>query len=562
MRGLSVGLIVLALLASAVWLWQGSGVAPPDPLRAATGSTTAGVGPDEVGWGLDVPRSEPTEPALPRQPMDLAATPTACLRVVDAAVGVPLEGVAVYRFRAGFPEVALGFSDAAGMVELPLSEPGQLIVALSGYLLRLAPTALGTTADQPQTVRLVQDAFSVRSTFSFRKEDGSKPDVVHVMLAPVDDDAVRDGVLPAAVRAGDAVVRRAWGEHATVAAMQAVPGIALQAGRHNASQPMRLAAREEVTFLSAGVHRYVAVTVDGLAAAGEFDPGRTPELSVTLTKGRELAGQVRDAVTDKVLAAADVATTAGDPLLMTTRTDAEGRFVIGPVANVDLALTVTHGEFEPGAAQGLRPGVLAVVRLQPLPGETLRGRILEAGIGSPLVGALVSTVDAAGQPVQVRSGRDGGFALPVAGREAIRLTVAMEGFLPHVELLGADDPPRTVELWPGSTEARMQAGLTGLLRGLVVDTSGRPLSGMPIRFVPDQPDPRQGSLGRRVLQSGIAAVPGQVTTAPDGSFVLETTAEGQGLIAVTAGPFQGRGTRAQAIRGRAMSGVRIELVDR
>lgn len=113
-----------------------------------------------------------------------------------------------------------------------------------------------------------------------------------------------------------------------------------------------------------------------------------------------------------------------------------------------------------------------------------------------------------------------------------------------------------VELWPGTTEQRLELQLSAVLGGVVVDQNGAPMPNTGVRFVPDVPD--VAFAGRRVLAGGPLSLLQAVTTGSDGSFVLEVATFGAGAVTALDGAADARSSvRTTVVKGRATHDLRI-----
>src|SRR5262245_7537670 len=530
MRAAPLVLTSLCLLAAALgggfWLLQGGIAGPPAvPDGDSSGATPEPrhtVADGEPGRAtLDVsPLPAAQSPAHP-QPPDLADHVTAWLQVSDAATGQPVPAAAVYRF-APTEEAAIAYSDAKGIVPLPLRRGGQLMVVRAGYLMRLAPTLPGSTAEVPQPVQLEPDRYCSRCALRFRRSDGSVPDEVFVRLRP-QRGGTADQPLPAAVTKGGEAVQRAWREQRTLAAVRAVPELHVQLGLTNAAFVHRLAGDDEVAFVESGLFELDAATIDGFVARAVFDTAevvRAP-LLVRLRQGQTIAGVLRGP-TGQPVAGAVLTIVGSDPLRLQAQSAADGRFTLGPLADGSYGLEVRHRDFEVA-----RPGPFTagshdvVVALAELPQSALRGRVRMAGPGTPLANARATVMDNAGQPIGADTDADGWFALRAGSTESQRLTVAADGYLPHAEFVDPGAQAIDVELWPRDAEKRRELGLTGFVQGVVLDDHGTPLAGAGARLQSEAPPP-QWLPGRRIISGGLMSVPRMATTASDGTFALET----------------------------------------
>ncbi len=557
MRAL-VALLFAALAALAVWALASGGdadgpAAPGAPTDAPRASTDPAR--SEAAAKSDSPAATATALEPQRVPVDLATDITAVLQVIDVTSGMPVEGAAVYRMRGADNESAIAYSDARGIAPLPLSKPTQLMVVKAGYLLRMAPTQLGSTAESPQQARLVRDTISARGKFRFRGPDGSSPDDVCVVLRPTRADK-QDQPMPEKARVADEETQRAWREQRTLAALRAVPELHVQLGFHNSAFVHVLRADDEIAFVESGAFAIEAATPDGFCKSFVVDTANfgNGAIDVVLQQGAQLRGVVRfrggGPAED-----AWIEVDGGDPLRLVARSGADGAFAIGPLADGERRLRIRHRDSEAASFGPFAPTAFAEVALVALPQESIRGRIVAAGGGKPIRGASASLLQQDGNPLVVPADDEGYFAAAIRGTDAIRVNAGAEGFLTHSELV-APAQSFVVELWPASQERRLELGLTSLLSGVVVDANNAPMPRIGVRFVPDSPE--IASPGRRVIAGGALSLPQAITTGADGSFVLEVASFGGGLVqAIDGTSSQANGVRVDAQRGKVATGLRV-----
>lgn len=562
MRAL-VALGVALAAAVAVFVVSSGGGDAPSPDGIADVAPAANSQPAGAPGERDASASAATATALEPQrvPVDLATEITAVLSVIDTTSGMPVEGAAVYRMRGAENESAIAYSDARGIAPLPLSKPSQLMVAKAGYLLRMAPTQLGSTAESPQQARLVRDTISARGKFRFRRPDGSSPDDVCVVVRPTRADK-QDQPMPEKARVADEETQRAWREQRTLAAVRAVPELHVQLGFHNAAFVHVLRADDEIAFVEGGAFAIEAATPDGFCKSFVVDTANfgNGAIDVVLQQGAQLRGAVRFQGGGPA-EGAWIEIDGGDPLRLVARSGADGTFVIGPLADGERRLRIRHRDSEAATFGPFAPTSFAEIALVALPRESIRGRIVAAGDGKPIRGASASLLEQDGNPLVVPADDEGYFAAVVRGADAIRMNAGAEGFLTHSELVSPGTPSVAVELWPAAQERRLELGLTSLLSGVVVDANNAPMPRIGVRFVPDSPD--IASPGRRLLAGGALSLPQAITTGADGSFVLEVATFGGGLVqAIDGTSSQANGVRVDAQRGKVATGLRVTATRR
>ncbi|MEQ1631426.1 MAG: carboxypeptidase-like regulatory domain-containing protein [Planctomycetota bacterium] len=558
--------VVLALAAAAflglvIW-WAGSAPADLGPLPPGENGSPGeierpGESTSNANDDTGAPRAEAMALQPARVPDGLADEVTAVLAIVDADSSLPVENAAIYRIRESDLESAIAYTDARGLAPLPLGKPAQLMVVRAGYLLRLSPTRPGSTAEAPQVVRLVPDRYSTRGPLRFRLPGGDIPADVCVTLSPLREDR-SDQAMPESVRIAKEDVQRAWREQRTLSAVRAVPELHVQLGFHNAAFVHVLRGDDEVAFAETGRFLLLAATPDGFVARRELDTAefaRGP-MTIQLDRGAALAGLVRSQDGSPV-EGAYVAVRTGDPLRLVARSGGDGAFTIGPLGSGDHTLEIRHRDHETAQAGPFATGPAVVeVRLVPLPSTAVRGRIVGAGTGAPVRGASAALLVPNGEPVIVEADAEGYFAARTVGGDSLRLNVGAEGYVTHSELVAPGAPPLLVELWPGTTEQRLELQLSAVLGGVVVDQNGAPMPNTGVRFVPDVPN--VAFAGRRVLAGGPLSLAQAVTTGSDGSFVLEVATFGDGAVTALDGAADARSSvRTTVVKGRATHDLRI-----
>lgn len=559
-------LIVATAVASVWWLTREPAIAPPLPPLAAAGQEPA-VAPAQPAANepAKAPRVTavtivPPSAANLREPQDLANRVTAWLRIIDSATKAPIATAAVYRF-VRIDEAPLGYSDNDGLVPLPLKQTAQLIVVRAGYMMRLAPTEIGSTAELPQVIALEPDRYSQRCGFHFRLPDGSTPAEVLVRFRPQRPD-VKELPIPAGVTAGGEALLRAWREQRTLAVVRALPDLHVQAGATNAAMLHVLNGDDDVAFVDPGIFEFEAATTDGFLARGLFDTAdvvRSP-LTVRMRPGMEIQGRVRGAGGAPV-AGALVTVVGSDPLRLQARSNADGTFAIGPLADGAHGIEVRHRDHEVARVGAVVAGSKDVaIAMTPLPDASLRGRIVAGGTRAPIVGARATVLDPTGQPTMVESDLEGFFSLRASGTESLRLNIAADGCLPHAEFVSPGARDLEIELWPRQAEARLQAGLSGVLRGRVTDAQGNGAVGLGVRFTPTIP-PADWLPGRRIISAGRTALPMVVQTGSDGSFDLEIAFSGAGSVD-TIPPSPSGPITATVVLGRIVGDLRLRAPKR
>lgn len=573
MRSPVLVLVVLLLVAAAVWMFASGGgadrppVVPtpaaspeastpagtnaspqdPKPTKSSTASVTNGTG---LPQGVEARRTRPAD--VPEEP--LADSPTAWLRIVDHATGAPVVGAPLRRLRGG---VELGFSDERGLMALPLKGPEQGAVIVDGYLMRMAPVRLGSTEQAPQELRLVRDEWSFVQTFRFLGTDGSPiaGDVfVRMRLAyTTKPDALKRSPVPA----GDAVLERAWVEHTMIAAQPVCADEPVYLGTFVEQNSLQLVDGGRLRFLLACEYHLEAATTTGQVGSVEFTVGKdAAPVAVTLQAGSYLTGQVRVADDQRLLVGALVEIQNGDPLGLVATTGEDGSFRLGPLRSREYYLNISHPEVDPMAhGPVVAPSEGIEIVLRGFPRALLRGRVRARPDLKPLAAAVVFWKGEDGRPPLVgKTAADGSFELrvPMGGRG--QLGVQANGHVSYIELVDAGAEPADYDLWPADRATRVEAGLTAVFEGVVVQADGTPAAGVTVRWQAATKTPQAPFNGRRVLEGGVLALPLSATTAEDGTFRIETLQFGRGRLAID-GSDQGLDAEAQA--GTITDGLRL-----
>jgi hypothetical protein len=172
------------------------------------------------------------------------------------------------------------------------------------------------------------------------------------------------------------------------------------------------------------------------------------------------------------------------------------------------------------------------VELTALPKGTLRGRVRIRPSLAPLAGARASVPVMGGSPEVSITDRDGFFVLRGTANESVRLVVLGNGYQPYSELVDAGAPLLDYDLWPDQTSARLQAKMTGSIRGVVKDAKGNRLGATTVKLVADRAQPPMQLPGRRVLLGATLMLANTVSTAADGSYEIESMFEGPATLSV------------------------------
>ncbi|MBL8755083.1 MAG: hypothetical protein JNK15_17395 [Planctomycetes bacterium] len=562
MRGLGLVLSLVLLLALLTALWLGTFGSTDDLVVAPTPQTPTAKEPKPVaepgprpgpavaigsGNGLVASRVAVTPP--PNK--NLADQPTAFVQVVDHGSGRPIAGAPLRTVLAGHD---IAFTDERGIAPIALREPEQLAVVVAGYLLRLVPTRLGTTENEPQVVRLVRDEWSFRRRFEFAGA-GTGSDEVFVRFRPQGQAQKPNSPVPAT----DAVRTRAWSEHTMLATRPVCADVPVQLGTWSEDRVHRLRSGSEVRFLTPGEFQVEAATTGGHVATTPLriaaeQPGLVT-VRIELRAGAYLDGRVSSAHGEP-LANTRLLQQGGDPLGLVATTAADGTFRFGPLPNGPVTLHVRHGDHEPLAFGPTHaPATDVRITLQPLPRTSLRGRVRARPRLQPLAGATVVWSPPAGAPVNATTDADGIFVLPATGDADARLTVQAIGFVPWSELLAPGAPFAEFDLWPADTRERTGLRLTAVLAGTVADATGGPVVDATVRWQPNTPEPPAGTPGRRVLTGASLDLPPAVRTGADGAFSIETTQFGPGRLVLVG---TDRAIAVDAVAGQTKNDLRLQ----
>lgn len=490
---------------------------------------------------------------------ELAERPTACILVVDRDSKQPVAGAAVRRVQGG---ADLAFTDERGLASVPLKQAEQLAVIAAGYLLRMAPTQLGSTEAEPQRVLMVRDEWSIVRRFQFVGRDGRNAPEAFVRFRP----RLETGPATSLPSTVDGVTARAWQEHAMLAGLPVCADVAVQLGKWSQDRVHRIAHLGEVRFAMPGEFLAEVATETGLVgqatlrleAATAGQPSTT--IRIDLERGDFAAGTVVGLGSMQPLAGAEVTLQGGEPLGLLATTGSDGSFRLGPLPSGQAMLNVRHGDHQPLAWGPIATNATNVkVLLQPLPKSTLRGRVRSRPDLQPIAGARLSWSPNGAAAVTATTGADGTFQLAATGETAARLAISAPGFVAYAELVQPGSPFAEYDLWPGTPEVRIAKGLSARLVGIVVDAQGRAVPGVSVRWIPAQRTEPAGMPGRRTLDGGTLELPLIVATGTDGAFLLETTQFGAGRVCLAeAGPSAAGGIETVAVAGTIKDGLRLQ----
>lgn len=542
MRGAAIGLLLLAVLGAAGFWWMRSDDALQPAIGGRAGDVEAAPGLPE---GVVATRTQVEE----IEPGGMAPTTTACLKIVDNDTGEPLAGV-VIRLVLNGADVA--FTDELGLAPIAIEKATQLAVVSDEYLLRLAPTQLGSSEREPQVVRLVRDSLSIRRRFEFVAPDGVELGELFARLRPNG----ATGATPA-TGSSDPVLRRVWQEHTMLAAREVARDVAVQLGSFDEQRVLRLSRTSDVRFVMPGDYTLEVATTSGLVGratvhvvAGPLPPPQR----VVLAPGVTLRGRVTGAA-DVPLAGAELSIQGGEPLGLVAKSSLDGSFGLGPLLPGPvtlLARCAAHGPAAVGPFAAAANDVVIV--LQPLDVTLLRGRVRARPGLEPIAGATLLWQAATGDVARATSGSDGRFELAATGQLASRLVVQADGFITYMELVEPTAGFAEYDLWPADRATRLAKGVTGTLEGIVRGANG-PVANVSVRWIPAQRTPPDVVPGRRALEGATLSLPPATTTGDDGAFVLETDQFGPGRLVLVGDDRQARDVTV--IAGRALTGLEL-----
>ncbi|MBL8748601.1 MAG: hypothetical protein JNK78_05535 [Planctomycetes bacterium] len=554
MRVLAV--VALLLVVAVVGWFATSGSSDPRPDAGARGSGELGEPPAGPAAAVGVPAGTVAIRANDERPpaAGLADAPTACIVVVEYGTSTPVAGAAVRRVANG-DEIA--FTDDQGKALLALKEREQLAVVRDGFLLRLAPTEVGSTEQAPQRVQLVRDRWSPRLVLSLRAPDGSA--VVDAFVRFRGD--ATPAAAPSPVPPRDVVVERAWIEHGMLAGRPVCGDVPVELGTYAEGRVHRLANEQEIRFVVPGAYEAEIATLGGFVARTRVlvAAGPSPQrVEVRLVAGERIAGTVVGADGATPVTGATVSVDGGDPLGLVATTSATGAFELAPVLPGPTTLAIRHVDHEAKALGPLAPPVGNLrIQLVPLPASSIRGRVRSRPGLLPIAGATVSWMVVGAAPVTAKTGADGTFVVRATGKEPARLVVRAIEHITYAELVDPGAAFADYDLLPATLDARLAAKLSALLEGVVVDSQGLPAAGVTLRWEPTARAAPDFVPGRRVLEGGALDLPLFATTGQDGAFRLETHHFGPGRL-VAAGGAAGPGLDAVATPGTASTGLRLQ----
>jgi hypothetical protein len=164
--------------------------------------------------------------------------------------------------------------------------------------------------------------------------------------------------------------------------------------------------------------------------------------------------------------------------------------------------------------------------------RTVAGTVRRRPDLRPLQGARVTLREHGGADAAGATAADGTFALTTV-LERPELRIEADGFTPYVELVEPGGAVVFYDLLPGELDARVRAGLSARLSGIVRGPDDEPRPGAVVQLIAERPLQWELPAGRRILEGGLLQ-PSPTTVADEsGRFVLECAAPGRvRLVAV------------------------------
>lgn len=532
--GVGLAIAVLVLVAVAVQVWprgEPGETSPPAAPRQLDAGEQRALAAKMAARVDERPRLDADERAPVAAASDRQAR-AARVRIVDARTRQPVPGARVLDLAGG----TLAAAAADGLLHVDDARAGRIAFLADGYLAKL-PTAgdddallLERAAGTKEVVEvgLRRDEFTLACGLRFSGPDGAAvAGRVRFTLACLDEPpptamSFPTGKLPPAARV-DPATFEAWRQHVAVQLMPAVGTSLVHLGVQSNGRVFEVEdGGGEVRFVASGRYRVAAVAPGAeLAGSREFtvDGGGGP-IEVRLAGGRFVHGVAVDASDGRPVAGVTVRLT--DPVVAAlgeAETGSDGAFRIGPIAADSVAVQATSRRYRDVTAT-LGVGSDSRLMLTPKPVDVVRGIVRQRATLAPIAGAEVLLRRGFDVDARVQTGADGTFALE-AVLEAPELVVRAPGFLAWVEAIREPQDSYPCDLWPAEVEARLQAGLTGVLAGRVVDAKSQPAGGVPVQLLSDEATMPQGIPGRVVLEGLILPLRPMALTEQDGTFVLE-----------------------------------------
>jgi hypothetical protein len=450
------------------------------------------------------------------------------LRAVDDTTEQPVADALLLRYSAAGEIV--GRTDARGFARVALGRNDSVVVASPAHFLRSLQVPADTTRSKPAVVRLTRDRLSSAITLRFELPGGRLATAVRVRFTPTHGART---VTPIDWKTIPPATVMAWEDHRAVAATMAIAELPVQARARRSDHVRSLDGEIRVRFAEAGFFRCEALGDEGHVGSLTFEAGAHADriLAIRLQPGRTLAGIVR--ANDGQPVADAMVEADGSAFVEATRTGSDGRFQLAAVGEEPVKVKVGHREFAPFVQELSANGGVTVLALARLPIAEIRGRVRRALDRQPVAGALVSMPDTLGAPVAARTDDRGAFVLRVPRNAKARLDIRAEGMIDYAELVDPGAAELDFELWPGSTDIRVQAKLTALVCGRVIDSNGAPIARAKVRLTPGRKPSAKRSDGRSVLTGGAIVMPLTALTGADGAFALESQVDGPGLVTVT-----------------------------
>ncbi len=451
-------------------------------------------------------------------------------RVVDRETSEPIAGV---RALATWARRDLGTSDSKGRISIAAvdgkpTDPTRVAFAAEGYLLAiftmgghdLTRMNQELEAGEPVEVRLFQDTHSFAIDLHFSLPTGRQASAVRYRVDLLE---ALSGTRPKARRDAEYVMARrshqVAGFWARLGALPFHIGFESNTVIHSCegSQVFRVEkpGRYRCTATAAG--KWIGSTDFVVDANGQ-------RVDLSLQQGNTLSGQVQDE-NGKAIAAVAIDVTGGDLGDLRVLSSEDGRFEAGPFSVGELVLQVEHPEFEPMRPLAVSvPAAPILVSLQTAARVEWAGQIRERGTGLPITSARVRAGSS-----EATTDHEGRFRIDVS-RQVTQLEIVATGYLRYVERGPAGSLPTTFELIPDQRAARVKAGLTAVIHGVLSDDLGEPVADAPIELRV-QGLPGLSPSSQRTIDMG-GEFPFGTTAISDakGRFELETSSVGPSRV--------------------------------
>jgi hypothetical protein len=280
-------------------------------------------------------------------------------------------------------------------------------------------------------------------------------------------------------------------------------------------------------------------------------------LVLPLELGRHASGVVVSSTDGARIPGVEIRVRSGPLGDLETTTDAEGAYRVGPLTGAPIELSFEHLDFEPLLLERRPPGQDLRTALVARSVTLVRGRVQAAARRQPIVGARIEII---GRPDVVANTDPQGWFEFRANHEDLHLRVSAAGFLTYEEILERIEHQIDIELVPSSVDARLTAGCSALVAGVVRGRDGTPRGGVPVRIELEAPR-LTGLSGRLILTGRIPSVEPFVLTSDDGSYSLECTVAGPArVVAVDGVVGPGEGRAIDIVLGRRHTCIDLSIL--